>query len=102
MEASGRTFMIACKNPITIDYELLDRIVKAVNVDTTRSTQVFHHLINKKIPSNLKPLEMNKFYPTTTLLFSTSWTWRILNRTMYRPDCFWLRDNTNKVVQTEV
>ena len=48
MEASGRTFNISCKDPVKIDYELLDRIVKAITVDTNRSTQVFHHLINKK------------------------------------------------------
>ena len=38
MESSGRSFMISCKNPEVIDYELLDRLIKAICVDTSRST----------------------------------------------------------------
>jgi hypothetical protein len=30
-------------------------------------------------------------------MFSNAFTWRYLNRTLYRPDSFWLRNDTRHI-----
>lgn len=48
MKNSGREYLISCKDAKMLDYDLIDRIVRAICVDTNRTTQVFHHLIHKQ------------------------------------------------------
>ena len=40
---NGRRFTLTTKDAKEIDYDLLDRIVRAITVDTGRSQQVYHH-----------------------------------------------------------
>lgn len=47
MKNSGREFYIASKNAKDVDFNLIDRLVRAICVDTRRSTAVFHHILNK-------------------------------------------------------
>lgn len=48
MQNSGRDFYIAVKNAKDVDYNLIDRLVRAICVDTRRSTGVFHHILHKE------------------------------------------------------
>jgi len=48
MKNSGREYLISCKDAKMMNYELIDRIVRAICVETNRTTQVFHHLIHKQ------------------------------------------------------
>lgn len=48
MKNSGREFYIATKNAKAVDFNLIDRIVRAICIDTRRSTAVFHHILNKE------------------------------------------------------
>ena len=48
MRNSGREYFISCKDAPVMDYDLVDRLVRAICVDTGRTTQVFHHLIHKQ------------------------------------------------------
>ena len=45
-----------------------------------------------RLPTNLKPQQVYTHYPTTWKIGSNAFTWRMLNRTVYRPDGFWLRN----------
>jgi len=56
---SGREFYISTKNAKNMDFNLIDRLVRAICVETKRSTNVFHHILNKEIPINLRPLIFN-------------------------------------------
>ena len=47
MVNNGRRFTLTTKDAELIDYDLLDRIVRAITVDTDRSQQVYHHLISR-------------------------------------------------------
>lgn len=47
MVNNGRPFKIGCKDAELIDYDLTDRIVKAITVETSRSQQLYHHLISR-------------------------------------------------------
>jgi len=55
MVNNGRRFTLTTKDAELIDYDLLDRIVRAITVDTDRSQQVYHHLISRPVPANLRP-----------------------------------------------
>lgn len=48
MVNSGREFYISAKNAEKIDYDLIDRVIRAICVNTKHSQQVFHHLISKQ------------------------------------------------------
>lgn len=48
MRNAGREFYLSTKNAVKIDYNLIDRVIRAICVNTDRSTQVFHHLISKQ------------------------------------------------------
>lgn len=45
---SGRNFMVSNKNAPLIDYDLVDRLIRGICVDTLRSQKVFHHLLSKQ------------------------------------------------------
>lgn len=55
MVNAGREFYIATKNANSFDFNLIDRIVRAICVETKRCTNVFHHILHKQIPINLRP-----------------------------------------------
>ena len=44
---NGRRFHLATKDAELVDYDLTDRIVRAITIDTTRSQQVYHRLISR-------------------------------------------------------
>jgi hypothetical protein len=48
MTSSDREFLISTKDAQSINYDVIDRIIRAICVDTRRTTQVYHHLINKQ------------------------------------------------------
>jgi hypothetical protein len=48
MNNSGREFRISSNGNKMLDYDLIELIVNAICVETKRTTQVFHHLINKE------------------------------------------------------
>ena len=48
MKNAGREFYLSTKNAVKLDYNLIDRVIRAICVETDRSTQVFHHLISKQ------------------------------------------------------
>lgn len=48
MTNSGREFNIAAGASKLVDLNLIDKLVRAICVDTRRQTSVFHHLINKQ------------------------------------------------------
>ena len=47
MVNNGRKFKLASKDAVLVDYDLTDRVVRAITVDTTRSQQVYHRLISR-------------------------------------------------------
>ena len=48
MKNAGREFYLSTKNSVKLNYNLIDRVIRAICVETDRSTQVFHHLISKQ------------------------------------------------------
>lgn len=86
---NGRSFNLACKDAELIDYDLTDRLVKAITVETSRSQQVYHRLISRPIPVNLRPYSVTHYRPfisaSNRLDFNSSaFIMRYLNRTIYR------------------
>mgnify|MGYP004238950171 FL=1 len=46
---SGRQYFLSNKDVVGVmDYDLIDRLVRGISIDTERSQKVFHHLIDKK------------------------------------------------------
>lgn len=85
MSNSGREFIIAAKNSEKIDYDMIDRIIRAICVDTSRSQEVYHHLISNPMPKNLRPQVFNEYKPRHhESLNSSAFLWRYANRTIYR------------------
>jgi propanediol dehydratase large subunit len=49
MVNSGRQYFLNNKDVVGImDYDLIDRLIRGISIDTERSQKVFHHLIDKK------------------------------------------------------
>ena len=48
MYNSGRKFSLCNKDVEDMDYDLIDRLVRGIAVDTKRSQKVFHHLLAKQ------------------------------------------------------
>merc|ERR1719232_601432 len=63
MVNNGRPFKLACKDAELIDYDLTDRIVKAITIETGRSQQFYHHLISRPTPMNLRPYSCTHYKP---------------------------------------
>lgn len=55
--------MLTNKDAKMFDYDLIDRVVKAVAIDTEKHQSLYHHLIYKQIPNNLRPHTYYKYYP---------------------------------------
>ena len=49
MKNSGREFYLSSKNAKDADFNLIGRFVRAICVDTRRSTGVFQHILNKEL-----------------------------------------------------
>ena len=64
MTNSGRSFHLSNKDVDNMDYDLVDRVVRGIAVDTKRSQKVFHHLLAKQIPENLKPEQFSRHQPS--------------------------------------
>jgi len=47
MDVCGRSFSMSNKNAEYIDYDLVDRVIHAVPVDTVKHQSLYHHLIYK-------------------------------------------------------
>jgi len=96
-----------------MDYDLIDRLVRGISIDTDRSQKVFHHLIDKKMPANLRPDSLTRYLPAWTVgqqLYSNKTVWGILNRTVYRSAdvegadadfLFWQRKHKSKYLAGE-
>ena len=48
MTNCGRSFQIKNKGAALLDYELVDRVIHQVPIDTTRFQSLYHNLIYKK------------------------------------------------------
>lgn len=60
---SGMPFTISNKNCKLIDYDLLDRIIRGIGMETSKSQQLYHRVINRVTPKNLRPTNFNKYEP---------------------------------------
>jgi hypothetical protein len=45
MTNSGRDYLIANKNSVTLDYDLVDRIIKGICVDTQKFQKLYNRLL---------------------------------------------------------
>ena len=45
MNNSGREYLIANKNSVILDYDLIDRVIKGIRVDTTKFQKLYNRLI---------------------------------------------------------
>ena len=48
MHNSKREFMLTNKDAKFMDYDLVDRVLKAVSIDTDKAQSLYHHLIYKQ------------------------------------------------------
>ena len=60
----SRDFFINNKNSKYTDFDLIDKIIHAVPVETTKTLNLFHHLIYKTIPVNLRPFTYTAYRPS--------------------------------------
>ena len=104
MNNGSRDFKISNKDCKYIDYDLVDRIIHSIPIDTEKHQGFYHNLIYKKVPKNLRPLNYNLFIPQYgSSNFNTSrLVWKILNRTIYRPcGAPWLRRNMRQLADAD-
>lgn len=85
MNNSGREYLLANKNAVTLDYDLVDRIMKGIQVDTLKFTKLYNRLMYRQTPMNLRPSSFERFVPRAFLPESRT-VWKILNRTIYRDE----------------
>lgn len=86
MTNHGRIYRIHTKNADVIDYHTLDKFIRAICIDTKRSQNLYHRLISRQIPTNLKPAQLTVSVPNWSFqnLNSSVFIWKYLNRTIYR------------------
>ncbi|CDW72833.1 UNKNOWN [Stylonychia lemnae] len=93
---SGRDYLLSNKNCAAIDYDLIDRIIKGIQIDSNKFQSLYNRLIYRQTPQNLKPQEFNRFLPQALNFNENRTIWKILNRTIYREDSRnWLRNQSN-------
>ncbi len=94
MNNSGREYLMSNKNCERIDYDMIDRLMKGICIDTKKFQKLYNRLIYRQTPQNLKPAQFNRFVPQSFLLNTNPTIWRLLNRTIYRHDDegHWLRN----------
>lgn len=64
--------------------------MRAICIDTRRTQNLYHRLISRQIPANLKPTELHKSVPHWCFenVNSSVFIWKYLNRTIYRSPAF--------------
>lgn len=67
MKNSGRDFTFTNKDVVGMDYDIADRLVRGICIDTTRSQKVFHHILSKQIPANLHADKFTRYLPAWTI-----------------------------------
>ena len=60
----SRDFFIKNKDSKYTDFDLIDKIIHGVPVETTKTLNLFHHLIYKTVPLNLRPFSYTVFKPS--------------------------------------
>ncbi len=97
MNNSGREFLISNKDCERIDYDLVDRLIKGVPIDTQKFQKLYNRLLYRQTPLNLRPTHFSRFVPQAFSINESRTIWRVLNRTVYREDeRQWLRNKTPK------
>jgi hypothetical protein len=92
MNNSGREYLLSNKDCKVIDYDLVDRLIKGIRVDTLKFQKLYNRLLYRQTPTNLRPSTFNRFIPQAFDLRSSRTIWKLLNRTIYRDDDpTWLR-----------
>jgi len=102
-----RRYHFVSRNCELIDYALLTAITQGITVDTSRIQSLYHRLISRPLPANLKPSEFTRHLPSADFpsFNSNCFIWRYKNRTIYRSKefegadadfLFWLRNRSHK------
>jgi hypothetical protein len=88
MTNGGRDFRMSNKNAVHVNYDLIDRVIHSVPLDTSRHQSLYHNLIYKQVPLNLRPNSYSRYIPQFTgFNFNDSrFVWKFLNRTIYRDE----------------
>ena len=60
---TDRTYKLSNLNAKTINYDILDRIIHAVPIDSDKFQGLFHHLVYKQVPMNLRPNKLTVHSP---------------------------------------
>ena len=73
-----------------IDYQILDKLIRAICIDPKRSQSAYHRLITRQTPANLRPAEFYRHVPYWSYqsVESSVFIWKYLNRTIYRSPAF--------------
>jgi hypothetical protein len=80
---SGRKYLLSNKNCVQIDYDMVDRLMKGVRVDTMKFQKLYNRLLYRQTPMNLRPTTFNRYIPQSFSLNSNQTLWRLKNRTIY-------------------
>jgi hypothetical protein len=98
VENGDRGYFLTTETAKFIDYDLIDRIMNSVRIDTVRHQGLYHNLIYKSVPMNLRAQEYNRYLPqyNSKNFNSSKFIWKMLNRTIYREgESTWLRNQNN-------
>jgi hypothetical protein len=63
MNNSGREYLLSNKDCKKIDYDLVDRLMKGIRVETLKFQKLYNRLIYRCTPMNLRPTQFNRFVP---------------------------------------
>lgn len=90
VENGNREYFFNSKQAELLNYQIVDKIIRAISVDTRRTQSLYHHLVSRQTPSNLKPSEIIHQVPHWGFpsLNSNAFIWKYLNRTVYRAPYF--------------
>lgn len=108
-----RRYHFLTRNCEVIDYQLMTSITQGITVDTNRIQRLYHRLISRPMPANLKPTEFTRHLPSADFASfnSNCFVWRYKNRTIYRSKdfesadadfLFWLRNRYHKSKLNEI
>ena len=90
VENGDREYFFNSKDAEVLDYHIMDKIIRAICIDPKRTQSLYHRLISRQTPRNLKPTEMVKMIPywNFSSINSNRFIWKYLNRTIYRSPAF--------------
>jgi hypothetical protein len=63
MSNSGREYLFSNKGAKKIDYDMMDRLMKGIRIDTLKFQKLYNRLIYRQTPLNLRPTTFNRFIP---------------------------------------